>query len=229
MSPKWIAVVGSGGKTSLLYALGRAWAQEGKRVLLTTTTHLAMETPPDISLYTQEDGRGMERPQPGQLLLWAIPNGVGRRVGPSMEELERVADNFDVILCEADGSRRMPLKWHAAHEPCLPIKTQMVFYVVGLSALGKPAGEVLHRWEQSPYVQDHNMEREDVLALIRRGVEHMQTRVPVHVVLNQADDLVRRQQGMWLAQQLKALGLCAQVCAIQKEEYPIVDFDSWSR
>lgn len=229
MSPQWIAVVGSGGKTSLLYALGRSLAKEGRRVLLTATTHLAMETPPDIPVYVQKDGNGMEQPQPGQLLLWAIPNGTGRRVGPPMEELERVAPWFDVILCEADGSRRLPLKWHASHEPCLPQATQMIFYVVGLSGLGKPAGEVLHRWEQSPYAKDYPMEPEDVLALIRRGLEHMKTNVPVQVVLNQADEPIRREQGMWLAQQLKALDICAQVCAIQKEEYPIVDIDSWSR
>lgn len=229
MSLKWMAVVGSGGKTSLLYALGRFWAREGKRVLLTTTTHLAMETPPDILVYIREDGSGMVQPPPGQLLLWAIPNGTGRRVGPPMEELERVASWFDVILCEADGSRRMPLKWHASHEPCLPRATQMVFYVVGLSGLGKPAGEVLHRWELSPYAQNHAMEPDDVLNLIRRGLEHMKAHVPVQVVLNQADDPHSREQGMWIAQQLKALEICAQVCAIQKEEYPIVDFDSWSR
>lgn len=140
MNPKWIAVVGSGGKTSLLYALGRSWAQDGKRVLLTTTTHLAMETPPDIPGYIRQDGSGMEQLQPGQLLLWAIPNGSGRRVGPPIEELERVAPYFDVILCEADGSRRMPLKWHASHEPCLPTKTQMMFYVVGLSGLANRRG-----------------------------------------------------------------------------------------
>lgn len=229
MSPKWIAVVGSGGKTSLLYALGRTLAKEGKRVLLTTTTHLAMETPPDIPVYAREEGDGMEEPSPGQLFLWAIPNGCGRRVGPPVEELERVAPGFDVILCEADGSRRMPLKWHASHEPCLLPNTQMVFYVVGLSGLGKPAGEVLHRWEQSPYDQNHHMEPEDVLTLIRRGLKHMNVTVPIQVVLNQADDPARREQGGWLAQQLKNLDICAQVCVLQKEEYPIVDFDAWSR
>lgn len=229
MSPKWIAVVGSGGKTSLLYALGRWLSQEGKRVLLTTTTHLAMDLPPDIPVCIQQDGSGMERPWPGQLLLWAVPNGRGRRVGPLREELERVAPWFDHILCEADGSRGLPLKWHASHEPCLPQGTQMIFYVVGLSGLGKPAGEVLHRWEQSPYAKEHRMEPEDVLALIRRGLEHMKADVPVQVVLNQADDPIGREQGAWLARQLSALGICAQVCAIGKEEYPIVDFDSWSR
>lgn len=229
MSSQWISVVGSGGKTSLLFALGRSLAQEGKRVLLTTTTHLAMETPADIPIYNQENGAGMKQPQPGQWFLWAISDGRGRRVGPRMEELEQAAVWFDVVLCEADGSRRMPLKWHANHEPCLPCCTQMIFYVVGLSGLGRPAGEILHRWEQSPYSKDHRMEKEDVLALIHRGLEHMKANVPVYVVLNQADDPVRREQGAWLVQQLSRLGVCAQVCAIQKEGFPIVDFNSRSR
>lgn len=225
----WISVVGSGGKTSLLYALGRQLAQAGKRVLLTTTTHLAMEVPTDILVYVQADGGGMEVPQPGQLWLWAIPNGTGRRIGPSMEELEQVAPCFDVILCEADGSRRMPLKWHASHEPCLPQFTQMIFYVVGLSGLGKPAGEVLHRWEQSPYGKDHIIQKEDILRLVGRGVEHMKPNAPVCVVLNQTDVPGGKEQGAWLVGQLQALDLWVQMCAIQKEEYPIVDFDSWSR
>lgn len=226
MIPKWISVVGSGGKTSLLHALGRQLAGEGRKVLLTTTTHLAMSVPPDIPCYPGEDGEEVIPPDGGQPLLWGIPNGVGRRVGPGAEVLERVAARFDHILCEADGSRHLPLKWHAANEPCLPAQTQRMYYVVGLSGLGKPAGTVLHRWEQSPYAKDHRMEKRDVLALIQRGMEHINAKVPVYVVLNQADDPVRREQGRWLAEHLKHLGGYAQVCAIQKEGFPIVDFDT---
>ena len=51
------------------------------------------------------------------------------------------------MLAEADGSKRLPLKAHAAWEPVIPAATANVVWVVGASGLGKPVAEVVHRPE----------------------------------------------------------------------------------
>ena len=63
------------------------------------------------------------------------------------EPLNELAQRFDYVLAEADGSKRLPLKAHAAWEPVVPAGTANVVWVVGASGLGKPVTEVVHRPE----------------------------------------------------------------------------------
>ena len=51
------------------------------------------------------------------------------------------------MLVEADGSRRLPLKAHAPHEPVIPANAQRVVLVVGADGFGKPIRAVCHRSE----------------------------------------------------------------------------------
>lgn len=51
------------------------------------------------------------------------------------------------MLVEADGSRRLPLKAHAPHEPVIPANAQRVVLVVGADGFGKPIRDVCHRSE----------------------------------------------------------------------------------
>ena len=52
------------------------------------------------------------------------------------------------MLVEADGSRRLPLKAHAPHEPVIPANAQRVVLVVGADGFGKPIRDVCHRSER---------------------------------------------------------------------------------
>lgn len=61
--------------------------------------------------------------------------------------LDQLAQRFDYVLAEADGSKRLPLKAHAAWEPVIPAATANVVWVVGASGLGKPINEAVHRPE----------------------------------------------------------------------------------
>ena len=63
------------------------------------------------------------------------------------EPLNELAQRFDYVLAEADGSKRLPLKAHAAWEPVIPAAAANVVWVVGASGLGKPVTEVVHRPE----------------------------------------------------------------------------------
>ena len=60
------------------------------------------------------------------------------------ETLETLAD---YVLVEADGSKRLPLKAHASHEPVIPANSRKTVCVIGASGLGNPIREVVHRPE----------------------------------------------------------------------------------
>ncbi|MDQ3248775.1 MAG: selenium cofactor biosynthesis protein YqeC, partial [Chloroflexota bacterium] len=57
--------------------------------------------------------------------------------------------NVAAVLIEADGSRWLPFKAPAAHEPVLPTSTTLLIPVMGLDALGAPIDDThVHRAEQ---------------------------------------------------------------------------------
>src|SRR5690606_24722149 len=59
-------------------------------------------------------------------------------IPPSL--IQRVANHHavDVVIVEADGSRRLPFKAPATHEPVVPPAATVVVPVVGLAVLGRP-------------------------------------------------------------------------------------------
>lgn len=124
-----IGVVGAGGKTTLIYLLAEELTKKGYRVAITTTTHM------------QSEGR-----------YGFVPVGIsceeGKIKGISAEFPETLLENHDVVLVEADGSRCLPLKVPAEHEPVLPKDADLIIGVAGASAVGKTFREACHRYEQ---------------------------------------------------------------------------------
>jgi probable selenium-dependent hydroxylase accessory protein YqeC len=55
-------------------------------------------------------------------------------------------DHWDVVLVEADGSKHLPVKAPAEHEPVIPSHANIVLGCIGLDCLGKPLEErFVHR------------------------------------------------------------------------------------
>ena len=61
--------------------------------------------------------------------------------------MAQLAEWFDYVLVEADGSAGYPLKAHAEHEPVIPPEANQTICVVGASGFGKPIVEAAHRAE----------------------------------------------------------------------------------
>lgn len=137
------AVIGSGGKTTLLCTLSR---ELPGTVILTTTTHiLPFEGVPLLTAPTEDEVRAaLAR---SRVLCLGTPAPEGKLTAPSLpfSLLEQLAD---YVLVEADGSRRLPLKAHAPHEPVIPANAQRVVLVVGADGFGKPIRDVCHRSER---------------------------------------------------------------------------------
>ena len=125
------AIIGSGGKTSLLSRL--AEENRDRRVLVSTTTM-------------------MMRPEPGQVAgVRLLHGGVvdGKITAPPMDELARASMKAELTLLECDGSKGRPFKGWAAHEPVVPDFATVTIGVLPLWALGLPVREAhVHRVEE---------------------------------------------------------------------------------
>jgi len=138
-----IAVVGSGGKTTLIKKLATGYRSEGKAVFVTATTHMFIE---EDTLLTDDANTIIGVLRETGYAMAGIPDG--EKIKPlSRETFDAVCTCADVVLVEADGSRRRPLKYPNATEPVIPENTDEIIVVCGLNAIGKKAKDVCHRLE----------------------------------------------------------------------------------
>ena len=143
--PGVTAVIGGGGKTTLLRTLGGELAAEGKRVLLCTTTKML----PFPDLPCALTGAELEALRREHRLLCAgtlLPD-TGKLAAPETP-MAQLAARFDYMLVEADGAARRPLKAHAPHEPVIPAEANQTICVVGASGFGQPIVQAAHRPER---------------------------------------------------------------------------------
>ncbi len=138
-----IAVVGAGGKTTLIKEYAKKYLMQGKKVFVTTSTHMMIEEDTlltddanDIIRYLQEMGYIMAGIKHGEKIK-----------ALSLETYYKVCQHADVVLIEADGSKHMPIKFPREGEPVIYDNVDEIVVVCGLHALGKKAREVAHRLE----------------------------------------------------------------------------------
>ena len=188
-----ISVTGAGGKTSLVFAWARELAAAGKSVIITTTTHMyrpeRMEED-GISIVVSDDP---ERPDK----VMAPPAGI----------LDSLRETADVVLIEADGSRRMPLKWPAEWEPVIPDYTDYTVCVAGLSALGRKTSEVVYRADELPdRFRRDTVDMNLIHAVISsRDGGQKGVRGEFRVFMNQVDDDIDRLASAYRLQQIFAV------------------------
>jgi len=137
--PCIVAVVGCGGKTSLIKQIAEGFL--GKKVLISPTTKAF---PAKVE---NADYRGVFNPATGK--LEALPE----------HELKNLVSNYDVVLLEADGSRSLPCKGWRADEPVIPRFCTHTIGIVTLNALNCLA--------DSAYI--HNLPQFLALTRLREG------------------------------------------------------------
>ena len=112
---KVIAVVGAGGKTTRIHNLTKQYREEGKRVLVTTTTHMYREEGCILSGNVEEI---IQRLDTCGYCMAGLPAEDGKMKGLLKEVYEKVCDFAEVVLVEADGSKGYPVKYPADHSDC---------------------------------------------------------------------------------------------------------------
>jgi len=138
---KFISFIGAGGKTSLIKFLASEIASTGKRVAITTTTKIYAEKP---YILLEQKNTGFEERNP---IFIGKSLKEGKLTALNEDEIKEVAREFDVVLIEADGAKRKPLKYPAAYEPVIPNFTEKVFILTGLDALYTRIKDNVFRWQ----------------------------------------------------------------------------------
>ena len=138
-----IAVVGSGGKTTLIKKLAAQYRSEGKTVFVTTTTHMFTEAD---TLLTDDADAIIQALQRSGYVMAGLPEG-NKIHSLSEETFQKVSAQADITLVEADGSKGLPLKYPNTTEPVIPANTDEIIVVCGLYAIGQAAKDVCHRLE----------------------------------------------------------------------------------
>jgi len=142
-----LALTGGGGKTTFLGVFGQAFKSLGMPVLLTTTTKVQNPFPVETDWFVASSDPEerkkliLDRWKPGTLgLVVAGPFGDHKWEGLSPEWVDDLfaAVEKGIILNEADGALRLPIKAPAEHEPIIPSSSTHVIPILGLSALGSP-------------------------------------------------------------------------------------------
>jgi probable selenium-dependent hydroxylase accessory protein YqeC len=139
--PGITAVIGGGGKTTLLRTLGAELARD-HTVLLCTTTKIL----PFPGLPCAHTGKELDQLRKSARLLCAgVPVPDTEKLGPLDVSMAQLTGWFDYVLVEADGAARRPMKAHAPHEPVIPPEATQTILVVGASGFGQPISQAVHR------------------------------------------------------------------------------------
>lgn len=132
-----MAILGSGGKTTLLHRLGGELAAHFPRVLLTSLTKAGI---PESDFFLLKDLANsnvsplFKKSNPLELMEAALDK---RKLLPVSEQiLKKLYAQADVCIVECDGARNLPLKVHRAHDPVVPSFTTQVIVIVGAEVLG---------------------------------------------------------------------------------------------
>lgn len=184
-----IAVVGAGGKTTSMSHLAKELVSLGKRVVITTTTHMFLPTECGVLVEDKD-----------QVLTMLDTKGLAVVGMPcENEKMTKVSDSFfewlrtisDYVLVEADGSKRLPIKVPDKHEPVLPVDTDLMIVVAGLSCLNRSLKTCCHRWELAMEIlncqETSRITPADVAKLLSEGycIKHG---IPYKILLNQCED-----------------------------------------
>lgn len=248
-----ITFIGGGGKTSLMNTLGKEFASHGYPTLLTTTTHIMKPDFLSDESYIENEDLGQlayifTNLKKNTLPLAAL--GIPEKVvnsnvkwrSPSSDFCEKIAEfskkfstknpyKFLKILCEGDGSKRLPIKLPKDGEPVFFPKTDTVIGVIGLSCLGKPIKETLFRYELLPNLTSldnyfiKSFQSADIvttdflyrLCLSEKGLRKNITSQKFCIIFNQADILDEKAlaEVITLRNQLQTKGICPHIISVK--------------
>jgi len=141
-----ISFCGSGGKTSLLKAVAEIYAQADLPLVLTTTTRTEpLADTPATDLADLDPGTA-----PRRFFLRDGLDADGKWQGVTPAVVDGLGELFPdrLVLVEADGAAKHPLKLYREDEPVLPDRTSLALVVMGADAVGGFTRNVLHRHDR---------------------------------------------------------------------------------
>ena len=211
-SPR-VALVGGGGKTTAMFMLAHEYAAP---VIVAATAHMAIEQTALADNYVVvDDASSLDIQLSAGVTLCTGPSDQrGKTHGLSAIALQRVLDlanrQHAPLFIEADGSKCLPLKAPAEHEPPIPAFVDTVIAVAGLSGLGQPLDvDHVHRPDRFARLSGLAINAvvtpeaiAKVLSDPRGGLKNVPPAARRIAVLNQADTPELQAQAQVIAWQL---------------------------
>lgn len=214
------ALVGGGGKTTLMLRLARELAQTGASVIVTTTTHIfAPDGIPTGNPANADEVTHALLLEP--LLCLGKPATDGKLSAPDLP-ISALKNLADYVLVEADGAKQLPLKAPAEHEPVIPRETRLVIAVAGLDGAGQKIRDAAFRPARYAALcgkaETGEVSAQDIARVLthphgqRKGVP---TGARFAVLLNKADDEARHKTALAIAAELEQLSVeCVVIAAL---------------
>ena len=156
--PGVTAIIGGGGKTTLMECLAEELSAQA-RVIVCTTTHIYPEQNMPCLVSTSEAEIAAELARTRCVCVGSVSES-GKYSAPELP-FRTLCALADYVIVEADGSKRLPLKAHASHEPVIPEEAQRVIMVIGIDGVGKTIRETCHR--SALYAQLAGVDEETVV------------------------------------------------------------------
>ncbi len=217
-----VSLVGAGGKTTVMYQLAEHFANLGKKVLVTTTTHILLPA----SNFAQSVAEVEALWQAGSYaVVGNIEAGTGKLTELPTDVFEKYSSLADLVLIEADGAKGLPCKASAENEPVLLFESDTVIAVMGLDALHQPIKEVCFRLEKVMEVlgvlPEHCLMEEDAVKLLlsEQGAFKNVGQRNYFIVLNKCDDENRVNSALKIKSLLEKEGFELEKLWIRGEAY----------
>jgi molybdenum cofactor cytidylyltransferase len=146
-----VSIVGGGGKSALLFALAERSTDTARWVLSTTTRIFAAQIELAPAWCTSDSdtlAAQLEQGPSGLLVIGEVDGEKAVGVSPELPREILAHPHVDHVAVEADGSRRLPTKAPAEHEPVIATGTTLTVVVAGIDALEGSIAERAHRPER---------------------------------------------------------------------------------
>ena len=231
--PYTIALTGAGGKTTAMLQLAKELSEDGWKTAVITSTHIFVPETGLVFITEKEENRAPLEDEREYMRLEQICREAEERKiyvtagrqGPAEQKdnklsalsasfLEQLKRWADILLVEADGSRRLPLKVPAPWEPVIPEETSLVIGCAGLSSIGRQWKDVCFRQEYAKdFFAEELVTAEAIAGILTdsRGTKKSVGDREYVILLNQADSEEERKQGeriLALTEEKCARGIC---------------------
>ncbi len=135
---KHIALVGAGGKTTLVNRLTESLRKRDKILVSSTTTFIKPNvTAYDfIDYYYNQEYELSSIEQPGIYMIGRGRTQADLVMGLEKEDIEYLSHGFDHAIIECDFSNGRPLKGFRDFEPIIPDTTDVTIGIIDIQALG---------------------------------------------------------------------------------------------
>lgn len=197
------ALVGGGGKTTLMFRLAEELSAAHK-VIVATTTHVMR--PSCMPVLEDPQADDIRRALASHNAIFVGRVASEDKMTATGIDAAQLAGMADYVLIEADGAKGRPLKAPAFYEPVIPASAALVIAVAGLDGIGRAISMAAHRPALLAAAlgveENHIMTPADLAKLLtsadgqRRGVLPHQR---FAILLNKADDALRLDYGKQIA------------------------------